>query len=255
MKTSFFKTHKAPSASVAALVVLMIGMGSSDPAWAAKRSKKVVSPKIVVPTTVEVDVPKTGISTHVDFVERRVSEKQRVEISVSNWTPNIHLPSRLGLKADFNTPLVSHFGIAGISRPILNGRYGILSGEILLGYSRLTRIGVFVSYATAPKAYEQNLHLLSLAAGPEWKPVDWVFGKIDLSPYLFAGVMPTAFLMTKTPLSEEYSELGLGAQGAIGVLLGLGHYSLNLGVLQTLGTVQENSLSAFGARAGLRIAL
>ena len=133
---------------------------------------------------------------------------------------------------------------------VLRHREDHLAVVLGLGLLALRRTGA-IEASGIRSIQEQNGYVGTVRVGVQYSP--WLLFGDRAAPYAAAAVLPSMLITRPSAFDDGVSESGLPFELGAGLLVRISKpVSLDLGVRQVLGRVQESEFQGFGLRAGVR---
>jgi hypothetical protein len=223
----------------------------------AKKKKKPDPNEAVLQTgPQEVSIPmargqlEAEVAADVAQRERANAPRTKVELAATTWKPNrVTTGSRIANATDFQTKGMPALN-ASVVTPIAGRQVHL---EVGFGFLALQRTGtITASGLSVPDS--QNGYAMSLRLGVAYAPVLLLEDK--LAPYVSATALPTMFVTRPSPFDDGVNDTGVPYElGAGAVMKVWKSVSVDLGVSETFGSVQDSDYKGFGVRGGVRVAI
>ena len=235
-------------AFVAAVMLSGMTAGSSTMASPIRQeslendSQDLVLP--LAPSAVEVEVQNEQIQR-----DRANRSQSTIEAGLSSWIPsNLQTPSRLSNPGAYVGTGIPALDV-NLLRP-LNSAFNLKLGMGLLMTHRFADLNVLGE----TQSEEETASIISARLG-----VEFLIPKIStpvFRPYLTGALLPSMVLTNRTALDQGNNYFGVPVEFGVGSLVALTKtFGLDLGVTETLGSINGSSISGMGVNALVRLPL
>lgn len=220
-----------------------------------RKAKKKAQPDSVLNQQLsDVSVPmahgelQAEVAADVAQRERANAPRTLVEVAASTWKPSrVTTGSRIAGTTDFATKGIPATSVSFLS-PIA-GR--VLYAEFGLGFLPVERSATLETGAIrVPQT--QNGYIGTVRLGVQAMP--WLLFGDRLLPYASAAALPSLLVTRRSAFDDGVSDTGVPFELGAGAIVRISRpLSLDVGVHQVLGRVQDSDFQGFGAKAGVRI--
>ncbi|MGZ3731651.1 MAG: hypothetical protein ACXVCG_20680 [Bdellovibrionota bacterium] len=219
-----------------------------------KKAKKKKEPIPETPVVTEVTIPmaKGELQAEVanDQAQRDCANAPRtqVELGVSSWKPNrVTTYSRIAGTTDFATKGIPSLD-ASFFAPVYGRQIHIQFG---LGFLALERSGI-ISNSGINVPQTENGYVTTLRLGATYSP--WSLMSDRLVPYVSGALLPSMLITHRSSFDDGTNDTGVPFEFGAGALISAYKtLSVDLGITETLGSVQQSDFKGFAVRAGLRM--
>jgi opacity protein-like surface antigen len=178
--------------------------------------------------------------------ERANAPKTQVQLGASSWKPgSLVLPSR------FPTTSFTTTDLPTLSISLFSPLSSIWTAEVGVSFMTMRREGT-ISSSGLNIRQEQNAYVNTVRLGGMYAP--WSLWGDKVRPYASAAILPTMVVTRSSSFGEGVSEMGVPMELGAGALIKVSQpISVDLGISQTFGKVQDSDMSGFAVRAGVRV--
>jgi hypothetical protein len=183
--------------------------------------------------------------------DRANAPRTFIELGVSSWKPKrATVYSRIPGTTDFETKSIPSLD-ATVFAPLFGWRDLQLAGG--LGFLALRRTAT-ITGAGLNLPQDENGYILSARLGVTYSPYKFFADRV--TPYFEAALLPSVLITRETSFDSGTSDMGVPFELGMGTLVGVYKtLSIDVGVSETLGKVQDSDFAKFAVRAGMRAAL
>jgi len=193
----------------------------------------------------------------------------KIQVKMSSWSlSNYQEKSQVADVTSYQASSVPEISIGYLSPEFLFTPAGSMRISADVGYRSMNRQGSF-GFQGGTESGQETLNLFPVSVGPQWvAPFEFFNCSV---PYVGASFLSVIAMNNQTLLSDNASQVGIGALFEAGTATNLGMLSsfvfgtsraniasapeLDLGVEKTVGQINSSSLAGFGIRAGVTISL
>jgi hypothetical protein len=179
--------------------------------------------------------------------ERANAPKTKLEAGVSTWQPNaVNLPSRIRSTGAFHTS-----GLPTIEAGLFSPLSRQLHLEFGVGLLALKREATLQTSGLKVKQ-EQDAYITFLRLGVAYSP--WSLLGDTVTPYVSGALRPALIVTRRSAFDDGVSQVGIPFEAGAGAVVRIVKpVSLDLGVSQVFGSVQDSDMKGFALHAGVRV--